>query len=103
MNYGGGSQKTHIAMLIVCNVVLLILFTIFYYLFTIDQYPGNFWEWSWDVRYSFKDYGKTLKEIDTNAGLAWMFFWVPLFFINGIALVVWCSMKITDLLENRFK
>jgi len=82
-NYSGGNMtdKSATALLVVCNFLLLISLGITYYLFTIDSYTGTYWDWSWDLTYG------ALND-KSNAGLAWMFFWLPLFFINGVALVV---------------
>lgn len=37
------------AFLIVANAMLLISLAIFYYLFSIENYTGSFWNWSWFV------------------------------------------------------
>lgn len=65
-----------------------------YYLFIKDDYSGTFWKWSWDMEYhSYK----------TNAGLAWIFFWVPLFFFNGIAFIIFLTGLVEILLTKKTK
>lgn len=82
---GGGdnvSNKQLLSFYIVINLLLVIFFGILFYLFMKGDYVGNFWEWSWDDKYSWRKYQEGM---NFPAGM----FWITVFFLNGIALIIW--------------
>lgn len=94
---GGGnvSNKSALAVFIALNFLLLLAFGFMYYLYKHDSFKGTFWEWSWDMKYFLKDE-------KTNAGLG-VFFWMPLFAINGIALCIALSVLIESIFLKRME
>lgn len=85
------SNKLAISMLIVFNFLCLISFCILYYLFTKDSFKGSFWDWTWDMDYFLKDRG-------TYAGLGFVFLWLPLFMINGVALFLFLTTMVKNII-----
>ena len=101
---GGGSlsNKAAISMWIVINFLCLISFCVLYYLFSKENYNSTFWDWTWDNNFRLSQYKCCdWKIIDTYAGLGVIFLWIPLFLINGIALIV-LLVSIVERLINKY-
>jgi hypothetical protein len=105
MNMGGGGKNTHLSVIIMSNIVLLFFLLFFVYQYNVDEnYIESFWKWSWDMHYKYSEYHFcNWKKIDTYAGLASVFFWIPFFTINGITFIIWSSEKIEKLLDKKEK
>lgn len=89
-NSGGGnlSKKSAISIWIVINFLCLISFCVLYYLFSKENYNSTFWDWTWDNDFRLSQYKCCdWKIIDTYAGLGVIFLWIPLFVMNGLALM----------------